>query len=60
MLFEKEKRKTVEDKYKMPIWLMRQAGRYHHHYQKMRSSFDFETLCLVSAECMARSLVVFE
>ena len=28
-----------------PIWLMRQAGRYHSHYQRLRASHSFETLC---------------
>jgi uroporphyrinogen decarboxylase len=28
-----------------PIWLMRQAGRYHHHYQRLRAQHSFEDLC---------------
>ena len=28
-----------------PIWLMRQAGRYHHHYQNLRRLFSFKDLC---------------
>jgi uroporphyrinogen decarboxylase len=28
-----------------PIWLMRQAGRYHSHYQALRRQHSFETLC---------------
>ena len=28
-----------------PIWFMRQAGRYHKHYQKLKESYDFMTLC---------------
>jgi uroporphyrinogen decarboxylase len=28
-----------------PIWLMRQAGRYHRPYQALRASHSFETLC---------------
>lgn len=28
-----------------PIWLMRQAGRYHHHYQDLRRQFSFMDLC---------------
>lgn len=28
-----------------PIWLMRQAGRYHGHYQKLRSRHSFVELC---------------
>lgn len=28
-----------------PIWMMRQAGRYHSHYQKIRKSHSFEQVC---------------
>ena len=28
-----------------PIWFMRQAGRYHSHYQNLRKTHSFETLC---------------
>lgn len=28
-----------------PIWFMRQAGRYHQHYQKLRTRYDFMQLC---------------
>jgi uroporphyrinogen decarboxylase len=28
-----------------PIWFMRQAGRYHQHYQKLRSKSSFLELC---------------
>lgn len=28
-----------------PIWFMRQAGRYHKHYQGMRAQHSFEELC---------------
>lgn len=28
-----------------PIWLMRQAGRYHAPYQKLRAEHSFEALC---------------
>src|ERR1043165_7044055 len=28
-----------------PIWLMRQAGRYHRHYQDLRRRFSFMDLC---------------
>lgn len=28
-----------------PIWLMRQAGRYHRHYQALRQQFSFMDLC---------------
>src|SRR5437588_9168668 len=28
-----------------PIWLMRQAGRYHKHYQALRAKHSFVDLC---------------
>jgi len=28
-----------------PIWFMRQAGRYHQHYQKLKEKYTFEELC---------------
>lgn len=28
-----------------PIWLMRQAGRYHGHYQQLRARHSFDALC---------------
>lgn len=28
-----------------PIWFMRQAGRYHSHYQKLKERYTFEELC---------------
>ncbi len=28
-----------------PIWMMRQAGRYHYHYQNLRKEHSFEELC---------------
>jgi uroporphyrinogen decarboxylase len=30
-----------------PIWLMRQAGRYHSHYQKLREKHSFMDLCKI-------------
>ncbi len=29
-----------------PIWMMRQAGRYHSHYQGMKKHHSFQQLCL--------------
>src|SRR5580765_9057868 len=28
-----------------PVWLMRQAGRYHRHYQSLRAKYSFVDLC---------------
>ena len=28
-----------------PIWFMRQAGRYHSHYRKLKEKYTFEQLC---------------
>ena len=28
-----------------PIWFMRQAGRYHSHYRKLKEKYSFEELC---------------
>jgi uroporphyrinogen decarboxylase len=28
-----------------PIWFMRQAGRYHSHYRKLKDKYSFEQLC---------------
>lgn len=29
-----------------PIWMMRQAGRYHSHYQNLKTKYSFMDLCL--------------
>ncbi|MEK7689417.1 MAG: uroporphyrinogen decarboxylase family protein [Bdellovibrionota bacterium] len=37
-----------------PIWFMRQAGRYHNHYQKLKQTHSFIDLCKIpSISCEA-------
>lgn len=40
-----ENRILENGKTKVPVWFMRQAGRYHDHYQNLKKSHDFMTLC---------------
>ena len=40
-----ENRIEVNDKTRVPVWFMRQAGRYHDHYQNLKKSHDFMELC---------------
>ena len=40
-----EDRKEVNGKKQVPVWFMRQAGRYHDHYQELKKEHDFMSLC---------------
>jgi uroporphyrinogen decarboxylase len=42
-LFQKTIRKENFDR--PPVWFMRQAGRYHSHYQKLKETYSFIELC---------------
>ena len=42
MLFKREK---IEGKTQVPVWFMRQAGRYHDHYQNLKKENTFMELC---------------
>lgn len=35
----------VADKTQVPVWFMRQAGRYHDHYQNLKKKHSFMELC---------------
>ncbi|MBT6325946.1 MAG: uroporphyrinogen decarboxylase [Bdellovibrionales bacterium] len=38
-------RTTNNGKTQVPVWFMRQAGRYHNHYQNIKKDSDFNTMC---------------
>lgn len=42
-LFIREK--ASNGKTKVPVWFMRQAGRYHSHYQNIKKNSDFMSMC---------------
>lgn len=43
-LFE-NRTKTQSGKTGVPVWFMRQAGRYHNHYQNIKKDSDFISMC---------------
>jgi len=38
---------TADSKTQVPVWFMRQAGRYHSHYQNIKKSSDFMSMCKI-------------
>lgn len=38
-------RRKADDNTLVPVWFMRQAGRYHQHYQERRKKYSFMEMC---------------
>lgn len=43
-IFE-DRTKAINGKTEVPVWFMRQAGRYHSHYQSIKKDSDFMSMC---------------
>jgi uroporphyrinogen decarboxylase len=44
-IFENRKKNETTHKTQIPVWFMRQAGRYHEHYQNLKKNHSFMELC---------------
>lgn len=44
-IFSNRKTHPSSGKTQIPVWFMRQAGRYHQHYQKLKQKHTFMELC---------------
>lgn len=40
-----DRNKSKDNKEIVPVWFMRQAGRYHSHYQSIKKNSDFMSMC---------------
>ena len=40
-----DREKNAYGKTQVPVWFMRQAGRYHAHYQNIKKDSDFMSMC---------------
>ena len=39
------RKKNLNGQTQVPVWFMRQAGRYHDHYRCLKEKFSFMELC---------------